>query len=311
MSKNFFNHTIKDQFIEYYMKTRKIKKTSLVSLFRKIATFEIEAKIDCCQFSLQQVINMYLAFEAKSVDVLLSYNTILKAYCAWMRENISPTNISAYDEITQGMLSPLVSVKLLTRQDVIDIEESLYNWTDKAIVECLWEGVAGNSMSDLVSITDDMIDQDNRTLCFSSGKVIPLSDRLLFLLNHALDETHYKCYGSSQRTKRLTGSRCLYKERDNAHAPASEDKYFRWVYRKIQIYRDFVGIKKFTMKNISTSGMYYYICEGMRQTGLDMKSYLLTDEGKTLLDKYRSDSEYRIDNVIHRFSQFIQREVQA
>ena len=106
------------------------------------------------------------------------------------------------------------------------------------------------------------------------------------------------------RIKKLDRRGWLYKERDNAHALASDDKFFRWVYRKVQIFRDYVGVKKFTMKNLSASGMYHYLKIGVENTNMELKRYLETDAGKMIMDKYGYSSEFRVDNIVHKYRQY-------
>ena len=195
--------------------------------------------------------------------------------------------------------------KFLSREDITEIENKLYNYTDRAILECLWEGISGPSMIDLVMINKSMMDAKEKTLYFSDGRVIKLTDRLNELLIKAFDETEYMCYGESLRVKKLIGTGSLYKERDNAYAADSNDKSFRWVYRKVQNFRDHVGIPGLTMKNIHISGMYHYLCQGMQETGLDLKSFLRSDDGKDLAIKYGFDSEFYVDNLAHRFKDFV------
>ena len=60
-----------------------------------------------------------------------------------------------------------------------------------------------------------------------------------------------------------------------------------------------------TMKNISMSGMIYYLRQGMESTGLELKEFLMTDDGAKLMDKYNYFSEFRIDNVAQRYAQLI------
>ena len=65
-------------------------------------------------------------------------------------------------------------------------------------------------------------------------------------------------------------------------------------------------IEEMTMKNISTSGMTYYLRQGMKKTGLGLKEFLLTEDGAKLMDKYNYYSEFRIDNVTHRYKQLVE-----
>lgn len=298
----------KESFIKDYLRSRVVARTSLYSLFRKTEPFEAKSNKDCSQFAQDEVLTMYKEFKAKSVYSLLNYNTILKAYCAWKRYYRKEATTESYDNITIELIKPCVpkdANKFLSREEITDIEDQLYNWTDKAILECLWEGVSGPSMIDLVSINKSMLDSKEKTLYFYDGRRVQLTDRLYELLIKAFDETEYMCYGESLRVKKLIGIGSLYKERDNAHAANSNDKAFRWVYRKVQNFRDHVGIPGLTMKNIHISGMYHYLCKGMQETGLDLKSFLRSDDGRELAIKYGFDSEFYVDNLAHRFKDFV------
>ena len=296
----------KESFIKDYMKSRIVAETSLYSLFRKTEKYEESLDKDCCQFTQDEILTMYKEFQAKSVYVLLNYNVILKAYCAWKKYYFNLETEIAYEGITKDMLDPLIPErKVLSRDDVIEIEDQLYNWTDKAIVEALFEGLSGNSMRDLVSVDENMIDHKSKQLIFPDGRVFDLTDRLYMLLIKTFDETEYVCYGSTLRVKQLVGVGRLYKERDNAHAMDSDDKYFRWVYRKIQNARKHVGIDSLTMKNLAAAGLIYYLRQGMDQTGLDLKPFLLTEMGEKIMDKYGYDSTFRVNNVINRYGHMI------
>ena len=299
---------MKEGFIKDYMRSRVVARTSLYSLLRKTEPFEEKNNKDCSQFNEQEVLEMYKEFKAKSIYVLMNYNTILKAYCAWRRYYHKDKTTESYDNLTIELLKPCVSpdsMKFLSRDDVTEIENQLYNWTDKAILECLWEGISGPSMKNLVSITKSMVNSNEKAIYFSDGRRIQLTDRLYDYLMKAFDETEYMCYGESLRVKKLNGVGGLYKERDNAHAADSDDRNFRWVYRKVQNFREHVGIPGLTMKNIHISGMYYYLCKGMQETGLDLKSFLRSEDGMDLADKYGFHSESYVDNLTHRFRDFV------
>lgn len=92
--------------------------------------------------------------------------------------------------------------------------------------------------------------------------------------------------------------------KDYAHAADSSDKYFRLVYRKVKNCRDHVGIKGLTMKNIHLSGFYHYLCQGIKETGLDLKNFLRSEDGKDLAIKYGFYSGTYVDNLTHRFKDF-------
>ena len=303
-----YQSEMKEGFIKDYLRSRVVARTSLYSLFRKTESFEKINNKDCSKFNQTETLDMYKSFKAKSVYVLMNYNVILKAYCAWIRYYLKEQTTESYDKITIDLLKPCIppdSMKFISREEITEIEDQLYNWTDMAIVECLWEGISGPSMNDLVRINQSMVDANEKALYFSDGRTIKLTNRLYDLLNKAFDEIEYMCYGESLRVKKLNGIGSLYKERDNAHAADSDDRNFRWVYRKVQNFRDHVGIPRLTMKNIHISGMYYYLVKGMQETGLELKSFLRSDDGKKLAEKYGFHSESYVDNLTHRFKDFV------
>ena len=303
-----YQSEIKESFIKDYMKSRVVAKTSLYSLFNKTEKFEKRLNKDCYQFTEDEVLNMYKEFKSKSVNVLLNYNVILKAYSAYQiyYQKLNIDNV--YQDISKDKLMPLVpedAMKVLSREDIINIEEQLLNWTDKAIVEALFEGLSGNSMRDLISVNESMINHKTKQLVFSDGRVFKLTDRLYHLLVKSFGETEYICYGKTFKVKKLTGIGCLYKERDNAHALESDDRNFRWVYRKIQNIRKYVGINNLTMKNLAAAGLVHYLREGINQTGLGLKEFLLTEKGKEIMDKYGYNSAFRVDNIVNRYEQIV------
>lgn len=303
-----YNNELKEGFIQDYMRSRVVAQTSLYSLFRKVEPYEQKFNKDCSEFAEEEILQMYKEFGARSHYVLLNYNVILKAYCAWKRHYHGLANDVAYENITTEMARELIpddAKKVLSRDEVIEIEDQLYNWTDKAILEALFEGLSGNSMRDLTGVELHMIDQKAKQLVLPDGRVFDLTDRLCDMLVRACAEVEYMCYGDTLRVKKLIGKDKIYKERDNAHAADSDDKFFRWIYRKLMSCRKFVGIDGLTMKNLQTAGMTHYLKLGMNNTGLGLKEFLLTEDGQKLMDKYNYISNHRVDNVIARYKQFV------
>jgi hypothetical protein len=303
-----YNENLKEGFIKDYMRTRVVAQTSLYSLFRKVEPYEQKLNKDCSEFTEEEILKMYKEFEARSHNVLLNYNVILKAYCAWKKHYHGLENDIAYENITTEMARDLIpedAKRVLSREEVTEIEDQLYNWTDKAIIEALFEGLSGNSMRDLTGVELSMVNQKEKQLVLPDGRVFDLTDRLCDMLVKACNEYEYVCYGDTLKVKKLFGGKGVYKERDNAHAADSDDKFFRWVYRRIMSCRKFLGIDGLTMKNLQTAGMVHYLKLGLTNTGLGLKEFLLTEDGQKLMDKYNYFSEHRVDNIVARYKQFI------
>ena len=296
-----YNKTMKEGFIKDYMRARVVAQTSLYSLFRKTEEYEIKLKKDCGAFSEEEILRMYEGFQARSKFTVFNYNVILKAYCAWMQYYHGAPAHNAYDNITTTMIAPLVpkSTKtLLTRQDILDIEDQLYNYSDKAIVELLFLGVAGKNMEDIYAVDKRCVRGDKLIV---NGKEFPITERLCELLPKAFAETEIMSYGETMRIVQVVGAGRIYKERSNARGVSTADSVFRFFYRKIQLYRNYLDMPGLTMKNISASGLYYFLQDGMQRTNLDMRSFLRTDAGKQIAKRYGFSEDYYIDNICAKY----------
>ena len=301
------NENMKERFCEDYLRSRIIQKTSLYGLFRKIESYEADLKKDVSEFTKEEALAMYTWLKSRSVYTLMNNNTILKAYCAWLRY-YHGLNSDVYEQINIDDLKPCVdknASKLLSREEITEIEDQLLNTTDAAIIECLFQGIAGPSMRDITELNENMLDKENESIVFPDGRVFNISSRLCNLLADAFQEEEYICYGKTLKAKKLQGKGKLIKERDNVYAEDSDDKRFRAIYRKVMVIREYVGIKELTMKGIAASGFVYYLRKQLDKTQLGLKEYLQTESGQQLMDRYGHYSEHRIDNIIHRFKDLI------
>lgn len=296
-----YNKERKEEFIKEYMRSRVIAQTSLYSLFRKTQPYEEALCKDCSQFTEKEILDMYAGFQAKSKFTVFNYNVILKAYGAWMAHYHGGPSVVAYNNITSDMIAPLIpedANKLLTREDITDIEDQLRNESDRAIVELLFIGVAGKNMEDIYAVSEECVQGD---MLIVNGKTFPMNDRLRELLPKAFAETEIISYGETMRVVKVNGAGRIYKERSNARGVDTDDARFRFFYRKIQIFRDYLGMPGLTMKTIAAAGMWYYLSLGMQETGLNLRSFLRTPEGKEIATRYGFSGDYYIDNVCAKY----------
>ena len=299
----------KEEFIKDIMRSRVIKKTTLYAIFKKSEQFEEKFNKDCCQFNKEEAMEMFYGFKCKSIYTLLNNNTVMKAYSAFSEyyHNIQTEKI--YEKITIDDLKPCVAEnknKLITREDLDDIKNQLLNVVDKCIVEALWEGISGTAMSDITGLNEDQLDTKNKQLHFADGRVMNVTDELYNDLVGAFKQIEYMCYGETLRVKPMVGYGRLYKERDNALGELdSEDRRFRWIYRKIMKFREHVGMPWLTMKIIQNSGFAHYLKIGMDNSGLAIKDFLKTDDGQKLMMRYGYESKYAVDNIVHKYKDYV------
>lgn len=300
-----YNENMKEGFIKDYMQSRVVALTSLYSLFRKVEPYEQDLNKDCSEFTEEEILKMYKEFKARSHNVLLNYNVILKAYCAWKRHYHGLENDVAYENITIEMVRSLISddaKRVLTREEVTEIEDQLYNWSDKAIVELLFVGVAGKNMEDMYSISEECVKGD---LLIVNGKEFPLTDRLKELLPKAFSEIEITSYGDTMKIIPVNGKGRIYKERANAKGIDTDDAKFRYFYRRIQLFRNYLGIPGLTMKNIASSGLWYCLNCGMKETKLDLRNFLRTERGEKIAVRYGFSKDYYVENVYAKYEQYL------
>jgi len=304
-----YNKERKEEFIKDIMRSRVIQKTTLSAIFKKSESFEEKFNKDCCQFNKEEAMEMFYGFKCKSIYTLLNNNTIMKAYSAFAEyyHNIQTEKI--YETLTIEDLKPCVAEsknKLITREDLDDIKGQLLNAVDKCIVEALWEGISGTAMSDITGLNETQLDNGNRRLYLENGRILNITDVLYEDLISAFKQIEYICYGETLRVKSMVGYGRLYKERDNALGELdSADRRFRWIYRKVQKYREHVGMPWLTMKIIQNSGFTHYLKLGMDKSGLAIKDFLKTEEGNELLLRYGYESKFAIDNVVHKYKDYV------
>ena len=79
-----YNEVVKQSFIKDYMRSRVVMQTTLTGLFNKVERFETEKCKDCCEFNLDEILEMFSRFDARSVNVLENSVTYLRAYGNYM-----------------------------------------------------------------------------------------------------------------------------------------------------------------------------------------------------------------------------------
>lgn len=296
-----YNQEQKESFIEEYLKSKVIAETSLYAILRKTEPFEMELSKDASDFTKDEIIDMFGRFKAKSINSLLNYCVILKHYSRFVKNDIGS---NAYELIEKADMVGLVDKDakiLLTREDLDDIEEQLLNWSDKAIVELLWEGIAGPSMNDIFSVSQECIRGD---VLLVNGKEYPITDRLKGLLPEAFKEEEIMSYGESAKIIEVNGKGRIYKERGNTRGVDTPDSRFRYFYRRIQMFRDYLDMPGLTMKNIQSSGLWHYLQLGMKEKKLGLREFLKTKQGEQLAKKY-GFGDYWVDNICMKYEQYI------
>jgi hypothetical protein len=299
---------IRNEFIKEFSRSRVVSDTSLNSLLNKVAKVEHEKRKDIVSFSEYEILDMYKGFNLTSTNTLQNYNNYLKAYCDFIIYKTQKGN-NNFTSINKDMLKTCINDdirrnKYISYEQLQNIELELLNATDAAILECLWHGIAGKELSDLTHLERQQVNKDKMEITLSNNKKIQIYPRLYELLDKAFEEEEYMCYGNEVQVKRVDGRNQLYKMRDNAYKDTDEVR-FRWVYRKIMIIRDYVGLPHMSMKSLQGSGMLHYIQEGMKNFDGGLREFLGTSQGEKIMEQYGFVSANRINTVYDKFEEYV------
>lgn len=278
----------KEEFISYYLRSRVIGENTPRTIFAFTEKFERTKGKDVSTFTKEEILEMLKAKKYRAVYSVQNMTVLLKHYTEYAkgmgREFIENNNYKdiTKDEMQACLDENAVNSLILSREDVNDIQDGMLNYTDKAILECLFSGIAGHHLIDLTSLSYKSLNQKTKQLRLTDGKIVPISQKLCDLLIRAFEETEMISYGETMRVSKMSGAGNLYKEKANAYKEANEERKFRWVLRRVVIWREHFGIPVLTMKTISLSGLVHAITEGMKATELPLRDYLKSEYGKQL-----------------------------
>lgn len=292
----------KETFIKEYLRSKVMIETSLYAIFKKVKPFEYKFNKDASEFTKDEILSMLKDFRSKSVNSILNYVVVLKHYSRWVTGSIGRND---YEGIGKADVIDLVNTDtngMLSREDIDEIEDQLLNWSDKAIVELLWEGIAGPSMTHIYNLSTENVDFDKNTIIIDNI-IYPLTDNLRDLLPKAFAEDELMSYGETLRVVPVKGIGRIYKERPNSLGAKTSDACFRYFYRKIRIFRDYLDIPGLTMKDLQSSGLWHYIQLGMKEAGLSMREFLKTKQGEILGRRY-GFGDYWVDNIMAKYNQY-------
>ena len=285
-----YKRSQKEEFISYYLRSRVIGENTPRTIFAFTEGFEEKYNKDISTFTKNEIIEVLKAKKYRSVYSVQNTTVILKHYTEYAkgtgREQIEHNYFKdiTKEDMAQCLDQDRANSLILSREEIDEIQNGMLNDTDKAILECLFCGISGIKLTDLTDLNVKSLNVQRRMLRLSSGKIVTISEKLCDLLTKAFDETEMISYGETMRVSKMSGSGTLYKEKENAYKDANAERKFRWVLRRVVIWREYFDIPVLTMKTISLSGLVYALQEGMREANMDLRGYLKSAHGKQIAD---------------------------
>jgi hypothetical protein len=198
---------------------------------------------------------------------------------------------------------------MLTKDQLIDIQNDLLNYTDKAILFLLFEGVGGHKLKELMFLDFNQVSRSDLKVYFRSGKIIDIEPEDYELLYHAFNEDELISFGSTSRVSRVK-SLGLSKARFNTLSDNDDitndgdiERRYRFAQRRlILISKDF-GIT-LTSGSIQESGLLYNLKQKVGESGLSLREYVKTEGAKNLAKRYDILSDFAPQILLEKFEQY-------
>lgn len=305
-----------EEFIKDYQRSRVVAIASVRAIMNRALEFEKKFNKVFYEFTEDEVIDMYKAVDAISVRSLQNINLILKHAARWMLHNQKKDIGNIYDRITKDLIQGCVNVKkkdnlLISKEQLINVQNDLLNYVDKAILFLLFEGVGGYKLKELMFMDWAQVSRQDLKIYFRSGKTIDITSESYELLRRAFNEDELMSFGTTSRISKVK-SLGIYKARfnslsDNADITDAGDveRRYRFAQRRLILMSNDLGVT-LTSGSVQESGFLHYIKEGMSHSGLEFLEFIKTEECKALARRYDLYTDLYVQVVKEKFDKYFQ-----
>ena len=305
-----------ESFLSEYKRSRVIIETTVRATLNRALGFEKQFQKPFYKFSIEEILEMYKSMHAISDRSLQNTNLTLKHAARWMIDHKGVDAKSSYEEMTKELIQECVDTKrkeslILTKDELEGILEGLLNWTDKAILFLLFEGVGGHMLKELMFMDWDQVSRKDLKIYFRSGKMIDITAEEYELLKRAFQEEELISFGTTSRVSKVK-SLGIYKARFNSLSDNDDitdvsdiERRYRFCQRRLMLISKDLSIN-ITSGSIQESGFLHYIKEGIQQSGLDFLQYIKTEECKALARRYDLYTDLYVQIVKDKFYKYFQ-----
>lgn len=305
-----------ESFLNEYKRSRVVIEATVRASLNRALAFEKKFQKPFYEFTVDEVLEIYKSMHAISDRSLQNTNLTLKHAARWMIDEKGLDARSSYEEITKDLIQECVDTKrkeslILTKNELEEIQGGLLNWTDKAILFLLFEGVGGHMLKELMFMDQSQISRKDLKIYFRSGKMIDITTEDYELLKKAFQEEELVSFGTTSRVSKVK-SLGIYKARFNSLSDNDDitdasdvERRYRFCQRRLMLISKDLGIN-ITSGSIQESGFLYYIKEGIQRSGLDFLQYIKTEECKALARRYDLYTDLYVQIVKDKFYKYFQ-----
>ena len=298
------------------MRSRVVAEASTRATLNRALEYEQKFQKPFYEFTEDEIKVMYKAVDAISIRSLQNINLTLKHAARYFLYSAGKDISNIYDRITKDLIQECVNTKkkeelILSREQLVNIQNDLLNYTDKAILFLLFEGVGSKWLKELMFLDWNQVSRKDLKIYFRSGKVIDITPEDYELLRRAFQEDELISFGTTSRVSRVK-SFGLYKSRfntlsdnDDITDEGSVERRYRFCQRRLMLISKDLGVT-LTSGGLQESGFLHYIKEGVQNSGLDFLEYIKTEECKALARRYDLFTELYAQVVKEKFYKYFE-----
>jgi len=215
IERTLFNEEQKNRFLDEKYPNESTRMTN-TSILKNVSRFEHEKNKDLCKFSYEEVKELLIGMKKKSIKSLGVAYTIIMQYLNWCLFNhYSSINVlklvDKKEDLPKYIHQVAQKLSYITREQMYDYCDMLYNYADKSVVALLFETVRGRPIKDhtfeeLRNIKKtDLIPESNTIIVtrdpygeilFPQSRPITVDPRTMEILQMAcLEDTYHKLNG--------------------------------------------------------------------------------------------------------------------
>lgn len=263
----------------------------LQNLFKKTAPFEEKYGKDLCEWTTNEIIEFYQYSDVYSLSYMQVINSNYALYTTWcIAETLVPDGQNHFLEMTPDTLASCVNNLLLGKlilsyEDLQLYVDKLDNFTDRFLYYAIFSGIVGTGYIEITHAKYSDIDLEKKEIHLCTGRVLPVSSKLIDVAKWASEEENYHLYNDS------LGRTFQYKDDDSADLlfkgiksgntmkkrsdTGSSNSRAILVIRRFRNVQDYLGLpRQLTPKKLLLSGKINYMKNLMKKEDLSLEEVI-------------------------------------
>lgn len=272
-------------------------------MFLKSKGAEMLYKKDLYSFSLEQVEDVMRNINPRTLNSTANAKSRINHYITWAINNgRRENNINPIQGTGREWEKRFIDQSLkrhFSKREIGDIVDNLLNAQDQALIQCLFEGIMGQGLSELLSMRYDKVDWVNNKITVYNQKeqkyrIAEVSNRCMRFIENAYKQTTYISEDTETEKELVDFQGNIFKNihwRSSMYPQVSRAN----LAKRLSIIKDVYELEEFSAINISESGrikMAYDILQQEDKNSFDKEDYAKIGDKFNLTKTNVSGYEY-------------------